>query len=144
MFDSLVRRQIYILAADGGVPLLADLAAALGAGLDEVRAAVRRLADARALALQPDGEILMAEPFSAVPTAFVVRSGDREWWGTCIWDALGIPAMLKCDAEVVTSCQCCGQRLTVTIARGVALAAGAGVAHVLVPAVDWWSDIVFT
>jgi hypothetical protein len=37
----------------------------------------------------------MANPFSAVPTPFLVRSGDRSWYGNCIWDALGIPAMLQ-------------------------------------------------
>jgi alkylmercury lyase-like protein len=143
-FDAIVRQQIYKTAAEGRVPLIADLAVSLQAPASDVAATVRRLAGGRALALQPDGEILMAEPFSAVPTAFAVRSGPRSWWASCIWDALGIPAMLKIDAEIDTSCQCCGQRLAVRIGAGAHVVDGSGVAHILLPASAWWNDIVFT
>ena len=30
--------------------------------------------------------------FSAVPTAFRVRTSGGEWWAPCAWDALGISA----------------------------------------------------
>src|SRR5437667_11759339 len=40
--------------------------------------------------LQENGELWRAAPFSAVPTAFPVKVGDRSYYGNCIWDALGI------------------------------------------------------
>jgi hypothetical protein len=51
---------------------------------------------ADALVLLPGSAyIWMAEPFSAVPTSFLVGSGERRWWGNCIWDALAILALLR-------------------------------------------------
>ena len=70
-FDKQVRAQIYahFLQAEQA-PRLGDVARALGCPLPAARAAYRRLAEARAIVLQADGEVLMAEPFSAVPTPF--------------------------------------------------------------------------
>lgn len=85
----------------------------------------------------------MAEPFSAIPTSFVVESGSRSWWGNCIWDALGIPAALGRDAKIVTSCADCGESMTLTVEEG-RLSGSDGVVHYLVPARQWWPDVVFT
>jgi hypothetical protein len=101
------------------------------------------LAEGRVFALDADGEILMAPPFSAVPTGFLVESGGRSWWGNCIWDALGILVMLGRDGRVVASCGDCGTGMTLEVAGG-ALQHAEGVAHFAVPARRWWDDIVFT
>ena len=75
----------------------------------------------------------MAEPFSAVPTSFNVRSGARVWWGNCIWDALAILALVGTDGAVSTACPHSGQPLRVSVtARG--LGESQGIVHVAVPA----------
>ena len=84
----------------------------------------------------------MAEPFSAVPTAFAVEVGTQKWWGNCIWDALGIPAMLKQDARVVTACGCCNEAMTLEVRDGQLLKAP-GVVHLAIPPREWWNDVVF-
>jgi len=60
----------------------------------------------------------MAEPFSAVPTSFLVRSGTRQWWGNCIWDALAILALVGTDGSVFTACPHSGQPLVVSATKG--------------------------
>src|SRR5215212_4258267 len=102
--DRAVRREVYDVTMREGVPPLAGrVAAALRVSVDDIHASLRRLADAHMLVLQRDtGEILMANPFSAVPTPFRVDAGGLSCYGNCIWDALGIPAMLQCDAEIDT------------------------------------------
>ena len=116
----------------------------MGASLARVAAAFERLGEGKALVLQPEsGEVLMAEPFSAVPTAFEVESETGSWWGNCIWDALGIPAMLDCDARIRTSCADCGEAMTLEVRDGELLPA-TGVVHYALPASRWWQDIVFT
>jgi hypothetical protein len=144
LFDKQVRAQIYAhFLQTEQAPRLRDVARALDSKLPAARAAVRRLAEARAIVLQADGEVLMAEPFSAVPTPFVVQIGARRWWGNCIWDALGIAAMLRADAHVLTSCGCCGLAMPLEVRDG-ALRDAPGIAHYAVPARDWWKDVVFT
>lgn len=142
--DDRVRRHVYTVFADEArAPTVADTAKALGAEEQAVRAAFDRLAEGRALVLQPDGELLMAEPFSAVPTPYLVEIGDKTYWGNCAWDALGILAMLRQDGRVLTACDDCGLELTLTV-RGGELLEQEGVIHIVVPAKQWWDDIVYT
>lgn len=143
-FDGEVRRYVYEHAMQEGLPpTIAETASALEVTPDDVRASFRRLADGHVLVLQKGtGEILMANPFSAVPTPFLVREGDRSWYGNCIWDAMGIPAMLQQDAAIEASCGCCGTAMRVTV-EGGALGEASGIAHFAIPAAHWWDDIVF-
>ena len=144
-FDQQIRRYVYDQAMRAGrPPPIAETAAAFTVSEGDVRDSFQRLAESHILVLQPeDGEILMANPFSAVPTPFVVRSGERSYYGNCIWDALGIPAMLGRDAVVEASCADCGTAMTLEVAAG-RLRPAQGVAHFAVPAMHWWDDVVFT
>ncbi|NIR68363.1 hypothetical protein GWN42_01745 [candidate division KSB1 bacterium] len=142
-FDTKVRLQIYQhFVETGHTPTMSEIANVLACKLKDVQTAYRGLAEKRCLVLQANDEILMAEPFSAVPTPFQVQVGDRSWWANCIWDALGIPAMLKQDARIVTACGDCNESMHVFVKDGQ-LHESSGVVHILVPAKHWWDDIVF-
>ena len=126
------------------VPRISDVARAIGAGETEVRDSFRRMQEGRVLVLQSGSdEILMANPFSAVPTPFVVRIGSRSWWGNCIWDAMGIVAMCGGDGSISAACGDCGDELQVRI-EGGRLAEGEGIIHFSVPARRWWENIQFS
>jgi len=109
----------------------------------QVDTALRRLCESHAFVLQENGELWRAAPFSAVPTAFPVKVGNRSCYGNCIWDALGIPAMLAQDARIDASCGCCNLEMTLNVNRG-RLQGARGIIHIAVPARDWYKDIVFT
>ncbi len=144
-FDARVRLFVYRhFAGAGRSPSKAEVAGGLASSTEAVAAAFERLAGGKALVLQPEsGEVLMAEPFSAVPTAFEVTIGDRTWWGNCVWDALGVLAMLGRDGDVRTSCGDCGEAMRLQV-RGGELQPAPGVVHYALPAARWWDDIVFT
>jgi Alkylmercury lyase len=128
----------------GRVPKTAEVAAALGADLKQVRAAYERLSESHALMIDPEtGELWRAAPFSAVPTGFPVRIGAIEYFGNCAWDALGIPAAMNKDAEIPTSCACCNQPITLEVSGGQ-LKRQEALIHIAVPARDWYKDVVFT
>ena len=95
-----VRSYIYGITLERGFPpTLEEAGKHFAAGIPEMRQKFKELADAHVLVLQKDcSEILMANPFSAVPTPFLVELEKFSCFGNCIWDALGIPAMLKQDA----------------------------------------------
>ena len=143
--DAAVRRFVYDFAEhEGRPPTVAEAAVELARAVDEAAASFRRLAAARVLVLQAEsGEILMAPPYSAVPTPFVVESAGRSYYANCVWDALGVPAMLRRDARVRASCGCCGAAMTLAVADG-ALAESDGVVHFALPAARWWDDVAFT
>jgi len=141
-FDSQVRVAVYRHIVDSGVvPKAAQVAVAVGCAPPDVLAAFQRLAAAHSLVLQADGELLMANPFSAVPTAFEVVVNNRRWWGNCIWDALGCVAALGGEGSVLTSCGCCGFALAAEVSGG--RVRGEGIVHFALPARRWWDDIVF-
>lgn len=150
-FDTTVRLAIMAGFLDGGTPSVDDVAGALGADRSAVASAFDRLAASRAIVLGAGShDLVMAAPFAGKPTAFRVRVGARAYYANCVWDALGIPAMLAgsgqpSDATVETTCADCGAPLGLEVRGGqVSATAADAVAHFAVPAARWWADIVFT
>ncbi len=143
--DAPLRLAMYrFVIRKGHIPTVRDLARFLSQSEASVRFGFRRLVKSHVVVLQQDStEILRAAPFWAVPTAFRVQSGNRSWWGSCIWDALGIPAMLNRGAQITTACGCCDSTMTLTV-HGGRLAQASGIIHFAVPASRWYENIVFT
>lgn len=144
MQDASVRTAVYGAFATGVVPTRDQVARSTGFPLDAVAASYRRLAEAHGLVPDPrTGEVWMAMPFSAVPTAFRVTAGSTAWWANCAWDALGIAAATGRDVRIDTGCADCGDPLTLRVEHG-SVAPPDGVVHFAVPAARWWDDIGFT
>jgi hypothetical protein len=143
--DRDVRLHIYgAFVASGRPPGVAETAAALGRTEDEIEGAYRRLEQGRVIVLAPGTlNVWMANPLSAVPTPFRVETAQGSFWGSCVWDALGVVAMLGREGRVSTTCPDCGEQMTFTVEDGE-LGACDGVAHFAVPAARWWENIGFT
>src|SRR5262245_50807240 len=108
--------RIYVFdqaAATARIPQAPAISRALERRESDVRAALHHLAAGRVLMLAPnDGNIWVAAPFCAVPSAFRVNTAGRRYWAICIWDALGVAAALGTDAEITTPCGDCGAGMT--------------------------------
>jgi hypothetical protein len=143
--DVSLRNVTYQMFVESGrAPTAAAVAAAIGATVDDVLDGWARLHDAHALVLQTSGrEIRMANPFSAVPTAYRVLANGRWWYANCAWDAFGLCAALHSDGTIEASCADCGDPITVTVHDGQPDDPTL-LFHCLVPANQWWDDIVFT
>jgi hypothetical protein len=143
--ESLLRVSAYrVTLARGSPPTVSELAVSCAASEAEVRDGLRNLTAARMLVVQPtSGELLMVPPFSSVPTPFAVRTAHYTTYANCIWDALGVPVMLREPAEIVTACGCCSESSIIRAHRD-APPDGRGVVHFAVPARRWWDDVVFT
>jgi hypothetical protein len=145
-FDNRVRLHVYErFVAEGRPPSVEESAAALEASPAETEDAYRRLEQAHVIVLAPGTtNIWMANPLSAVPTPFrVVTDDGRSWWGNCIWDALGVLAMVDADGVVDTTCPDCGERLEVRV-EDRELQPLDAIVHFVVPAARWWDNIGFT
>ena len=143
--DLTIRRHVYeTVFATGLPPLAREVARSLNLDEAEVRDSFERLAAGRVLVLQEESrEILMAPPFSAAPTPFPVEAAGQRYWGNCVWDALGVLAMLKRDGTIAASCGCCGASMSLRVEDGT-LQPAEGIVHFAIPARRWWEDIVFT
>ena len=143
-FDRVVRARLYEMFVETArPPAPADVARALEASESEVAEAFVRLADAHEIVLrQGTRTLLMAAPFSAIPTRFQVDARGQSYWANCIWDALGVPVALESDARITARCDDCDEVISLRT-QGEKLR-GAGVVHFAVPARRWWSDIAYT
>ena len=143
--DLELRNLTYRLFVElGRGPAAEEVAEEASATVAEVEAGWSRLHEAHAIVLdRSTGQLRMANPFSAVPTAHRVNARDRWWYANCAWDAFGICAALHADGRIETSCADCGEPIAVEVVGGRADDESL-VFHCLVPAARWWDDIVFT
>jgi len=143
--DHRVRVAIYERFVDeGDPPNAAEVATALSISEEEAEAAFRRLEEAHVIVLMPGTlELWMANPLSAVPTAFRVETPRGSFWGNCIWDGFGTVAMLGGDGTVETRCHDCDEAMTLRVENGELIDSD-GLAHFAVPARKWWENIGFT
>lgn len=143
--DIRIRNFLYRRFVETGrAPLVADVAREFELSQEAAVAALRRLHDAHALVLERDAlEIRMLNPFSCVPSAWRVEAGGRTWYSNCAWDSFAVCAALHSDGRIESSCADCGEPLAVDVRDRKAVQRDY-LFHVLVPARQWWDDIVFT
>lgn len=141
--DDRIRHEVYRSFVERGhPPVAAEIGLSLESPTHEVEEALHRLADAHALVLAPGTPyVWLANPFSALPSPYRVRARERDWWGICIWDALGIIALLGGDGRVDCRCPDCSEEMQVEVRDG--RVSGEGIVHFAVPAAHWWDDIGF-
>ena len=143
-FDRRLRLFVYRqMIRTGACPSIAEMSKSLRVPARSIRAGLSRLSESHAFMKQENGELWRVAPFSAIPTAFPVTVGKRSWFGNCIWDALGIPAMLGKNAQIGASCGCCNLTMPIEVRDGK-LRAGPGIIHIAVPAREWYKDVAFT
>ncbi len=144
--DTSVKLKIYEkVARTGRMPVSIDIALLIGSSIADVEQAFQRLCEKRLLVLEPGtlSRIRMAPPFSGIDTQHRVTIDDRVYFANCAWDAFGISAALKQDADIESICADCGEPLTFQI-RDEKPLPGEGMVHFAVPAAHWWRDIIYT
>jgi Alkylmercury lyase len=141
-----VRVAVYRSFIDeGGAPMPAELAAKLQMSVDAVESALEELHEADVIALAPGTHnVWLAHPFSALDAPFKVTSGGRVWDAICVWDALGVLALLEADGSVATACPDCGEDLRIQVGDGAIASANVEVVHYGVPANRWYEDVGYT
>jgi hypothetical protein len=143
--DLQIRNFLYrCFAETGQAPRTGDVATEFGLPGEEAEAAFRRLHGAHALVLEREAlEIRMLNPFSCVPSTWRVEAGGRQWYSNCAWDSFAVCAALHSDGRIESSCADCGELLAVDVGDQKPVQRDY-LFHVLVPARQWWDDIVFT
>ena len=142
--DWRIRRFIYAdWLRSGGAPSAGAIAAEFGLSRRDAGGALQRLHEAHALVLEAaSGEILMANPLSAIPTDYRVAVDGLRLYANCAWDSLGIPAMLGSDARIEARHPLDGEEMPYAIVDGELQ--GSGLVHFARAFRHWYDDIVDT
>lgn len=103
------------------------------------------LHEKHALFLEPGtANIRMANPFSAIPTSFLVNVHGKTYSANCAWDCFGIAAALcASEASIESICTASGERIHVEIRAGQ-VAGASEIVHFLLPFRRWYDDLVAT
>jgi hypothetical protein len=143
--DWTVRHHIYRQIVERErPPTVAETAAQLGMAPEAARAAFDRLHERHAIFLDPTSrEIRIANPFSAVPTAFRVRTAGHGYWANCAWDALGIAAALARDVRIEAEDAASGEPIELSVGDG-RLRHRDEIVHFAIPFRRWYDDLITT
>jgi len=145
-FDTSVKLNIYeMIARTTRMPASIDVALGIGSSMADVEQAFQRLYEKRLLVLEPGApsRIRMAPPFSGIETQHRVTIEEKVYFANCAWDAFGIAAALKRDADIESTCGDCDEPLAFKIRDEKPLPQDY-VVHFAVPAAQWWQDIIYT
>ncbi len=136
-----VNRFIY---ERGFAPNTLQLAELLSVDEAEIKTGLTQLAENHAIVLHPGTHhIWVAHPFALSPTLFWVKSGEKTWWGNCIWCALGIAALAKADTEIHTKVNGEQDSLVIHVKNGAVQETNLLV-HFPIPAKRFWDNVVYT
>lgn len=143
--DLAIRHYIYDhFVQYATAPAVAVVAQEFGTNQEQMAAIFRRLHDRLFFFLKPGTtDILMANPFSAVPTSFQVQVRDKNYWANCAWDMLGIPAALDEDATINARYMGDGAAVNIQVKNGSVQNPG-GIVHFALPFQRWYDDLVLT
>jgi hypothetical protein len=113
----------------------------------EAVAELRKLADERHVALvKGTARILMAWPFSAIATPFVVRARGRRYFANCSWDSVAFHAMLGEDIRVEALCHHCAGRIEFEMSSGrtANIEPAQTLVYLALKPSQWWEDIIIS
>jgi hypothetical protein len=144
-FDLRIRYLIYRFFADHcRAPSNQEIAGLSRENEGMVRDTFHMLHQRHMIFLEPGTDaIRMANPFSAIPTRYRVRSGEKQWWANCAWDSVGIAAALNIDVQIEARYP----DLDETVELQVKDEKVDGQNHLVyfpLPCRQWYDDMIFT
>lgn len=128
----------------GYAPNLEELVHLLGTTEENLLRALQHLQANHGAVLHPNGRsIWVIHPFATAPTNFLVRAGEKEWWGNCAWCSLGVAALVRSDVTIVTALGANGRQVEVQIEGGRLIETDLLV-HFPVPMAQAWDNVIYT
>ncbi|MEM7314346.1 MAG: alkylmercury lyase family protein [Planctomycetota bacterium] len=128
----------------GYAPNIDDLAALFELSRPEIVDALLALQNYHGVVLHPkSNEIWIAHPFSAAPAGYVVRKGEREWWGSCAWCSFGVVTLLGGTASIHAMLGNTTQASTIRIENDVLLDTDV-VVHFPIDMSKAWDNVQYT
>lgn len=126
------------------VPSREELQARLSCSSAELGLAIEDLEDAHGVVLHPGThKVWTVHPFSAAPTAFLVQSGQKKWWGNCAWCSLGIAVLVGEPCRIIATLGAEAEQVALTVEDGN-LGRKDLVVHFPIPMAQAWDNVIYT
>ena len=126
------------------VPDNAQLADRLHCSAHDLERCFDELAEQHGVVLHPNSHrVWVIHPFSLAPTPFLVRAGDRRWWGNCAWCSLGIASLLDGPCTITSSLGAEEERVVMSVGNG-RVKPDDLLVHFPIPMGRAWDNVVYT
>jgi Alkylmercury lyase len=139
IFDSFIQ--------DARAPLIEEIMKRFGLGREEAGRLLRDLQSAHHILLLPGTHrILMANPFSNLPTPFRVTANSKVYYANCAWDAIALHLVLELDTRIHSYCHHCGTAIEFGLSGGKRSSDEGGNALVYLgtPVSKWYENLLLT
>lgn len=142
-----VRQFVYeFLRETSSPPVLEQVMRRFALTRAEARAAFDEIQHHKQIVLLPGTErILMAHPFSAIPTPYRVTAEDgRTYFANCSWDSIAIHVALGIDVRIDSFCHQGGETIVIELAHETvkSVQPEGTMVYLALPAARWWQDII--
>lgn len=125
-------------------PSVEEISSRFSCSVDEVREALRALAEYHGVVLHPGtDEVWIAHPFSSTPTTCVVHSGSKKWWGNCAWCSLGVAHLAGGNADIETRIGGIDEVVRIRVRNGAVIDKDF-VVHFPIPMQKAWDNVIYT
>lgn len=115
--DDSFRRHAFERLRSSGAVDVSDVVATSPNGPESAQRTLDSLVE-RGMAIVDDDELIAIDGLSTRPTQHRMRLGEDVLFTWCAADAVGIPAALREDGEVVTACPHCFTEIDISIHAG--------------------------
>lgn len=116
--DDGFRRHAFQRLRESGAVAVAEVVATSPNGAARAQSTLDEMVE-RGMAILDADELVAVDGLSVTPTQHRMRLGDDALFTWCAADAIGIPAALGEDGEILTSCPHCSAQIVVPIEAGV-------------------------
>lgn len=114
-----VRRAAFHAILDGKSPGPHEMARLTDMNIEDATAFIRDMARRGLLTTDGSGAVTGSGGLSLAPTGHRLVMNGRELYTWCAVDAVGIPAALGLDAEIVSGCKGCGGAIGIRMEKGL-------------------------
>ena len=126
------------------VPNNEELTDQLHCSVSDLERCFDELAEQHGVVLHPNSHrVWVLHPFSLAPTPFLVRAGDRRWWGSCAWCSFGIAALVDEPCTITSSLGAEEERVVITV-ENRRVSPDDLLVHFPIPMARAWDNVVYT
>jgi len=90
--------------------------------------------------------ILMANPYSAIPTPFRVYVGTKRFYANCAWDSVALHVMLDLDARIESFCHHCAEPIEISFRKSKVKSQkpASPLIFLSIPVSKWYDNLINT
>src|SRR5262245_59052518 len=126
------------------LPDNAVLANRLHCSARDLQGCFDELAGQHGVVLHPNSHcVWVIHPFSLAPTPFLVRAGERRWWGNCAWCSLGIASLLDEPCTITSSLGAEEEQVVMSVENG-RVTPDDLLVHFPIPMARAWDNVIYT